>query len=92
MHLKSFQVELNNYSHVKSLTDNTTAVSYINKMGGIKSQKCNEIAKQIWLWAISQDLWLTVAHIAGKDNCQADIQSRKFNDQIEWQLQTDIFL
>lgn len=89
--LKSFQVELNNYSHVKILTDNTTAVSYLNKMGGIKSQKCNDIAKQIWLWAISQDLWLTAAHIAGKDNCQADIQSRKFNDQTEWQLQTDIF-
>lgn len=30
--------------------DNTTAVSYINRMGGIKYPKLNAIAKKIWQW------------------------------------------
>ena len=89
--LKSFENELTIYRHVKILTDNTTAVSYVNKMGGVKSQKCNEIAKSIWFWAIDHDIWLTAAHIAGKNNCEADVQSRHFNDQVEWQLNKHIF-
>ena len=37
--LKSFKIYLRNIEHVKILTDNTTAVAYINNKGGIKSKK-----------------------------------------------------
>ncbi|VDI14575.1 Hypothetical predicted protein [Mytilus galloprovincialis] len=90
--LKSFESQLKCFTHVKILTDNTTAVSYVNKMGGIKSICCNTIAKSIWFWAKKQNVWLTASHIAGTENTIADAESRKFNDQVEWQLNKDIFL
>jgi hypothetical protein len=40
---------------------------------------------------IPYKIWLTASHIAGKDNITADIQFRKFNDQVEWQLNKEIF-
>jgi ribonuclease HI len=89
--LKAFQYQLKKFNHVKILSDNTTAVSYINHMGGVKSPCCNSLAKSIWFWAKQHKIWLTASHIAGKDNITADIQSRKFNDQVEWQLNKEIF-
>ncbi|XP_071141873.1 uncharacterized protein [Mytilus edulis] len=89
--LKSFESQLKCFTHVKILTDNTTAVSYVNKMGGIKSICCNTIAKSIWFWAKKHNVWLTASHIAGTENTIADAESRKFNDKVEWQLNKDIF-
>ena len=89
--LKAFQCQLKKCNHVKILSDNTTAVSYINHMGGVKYPCCNSLAKSIWFWAKQHKIWLTASHIAGKDNITADIQSRKFNDQVEWQLNKEIF-
>ena len=42
--------------HIQMQLDNTTAVAYINSMGGSKSPPCNRIAKQIWLWAIERNI------------------------------------
>ena len=72
--------------HVKILTDNTCAVTYIRKMGGSKSMKCNEIANSIWNWCIEESVWLTVSHIPGKKNVEADKKSRIFDDHTEWKL------
>ena len=38
--------------HVQIRCDNTCSVSYLNAMGGVKSDKCNNLAKQIWSWCI----------------------------------------
>jgi hypothetical protein len=77
--------------HVKIMSDNTTAVSYINNMGGTVSLQCNKIAVEIWTWCIANDIWLTAAHIAGKENLEADQASRKFKDNLEWKLDEKIF-
>ena len=77
--------------HVKILTDNTCAVTYIRKMGGSKSMKCNEIANSIWNWCIEESVWLTVSHIPGKKNVEADKKSRIFDDHTEWKLNPKIF-
>ncbi|XP_031574344.1 uncharacterized protein LOC116308111 [Actinia tenebrosa] len=53
-------------------------------MGGCKSKECTQIAKDIWLWAISRHLWLSVAHQPGQLNAIADLLSRHFEDGIEW--------
>ncbi|XP_071153666.1 uncharacterized protein [Mytilus edulis] len=71
--------------------DNTTAVSYINSMGGIQSIECNSIARKIWIWCIEHQIWPTATHIPGKLNTKADYQSRNFNDQIEWQQNKNNF-
>ena len=33
---------------VKLEIDNTTAIAYINQIGGTKSRECNELAKELW--------------------------------------------
>ena len=35
------------HKHIRIQSDNTTAVAYINAMGGIKSADCNNMARQI---------------------------------------------
>ena len=41
------------HTHVRIFLDNTSAVSYINNMGGIHSLECNQIARTIWMWCIA---------------------------------------
>ena len=76
--------------HVKVLTDSSTAVCYLTNMGGIRSDKCDMVTKQIWFWCIESNVGLSCSHIAGKINL-ADEPSRKFNDRIEWSFCPDMF-
>jgi hypothetical protein len=66
--------------------DSLIAVSYVREQGGSKSLKCNEKAREIWLWALQRNIWLSSGHIPGKHNCQADFESRNFNEDYEWKL------
>jgi ribonuclease HI len=88
--LKSFAVKIAN-AHVKILSDNACAVAYITHMGGSQSVQCNEVANRIWHWCKDRHIWLSISHIAGKDNVEADESSRLFNDRTEWQLNPKIF-
>ena len=78
-------------SHIRVLTDNTTALAYVKNMGGVKSVACNEVAGEIWDWCEQRGLWLTIAHIPGVFNTVADYMSRNFADNLEWELSTAIF-
>ena len=78
-------------THIRVTTDNQTAMAYVRKMGGTHSPKANGIARQIWLWAVKRNNWLSVAHILGVQNVEADEKSRKFHDSGEWQLDTVAF-
>ena len=71
-------------------SDNTTTVN-INSMGGTHSIDCNSVCQGIWLCCITREIWLSAAHIPGKDNFQADKESRGFHDNKEWMLRPDIF-
>ena len=77
--------------HVKVFTDNTTALAYVKHMGGVRSQQCNDVAKQIWSWAEAQKVWITVAHIPGVFNTVADFRSRHFADNLEWEINQKLF-
>ena len=96
LELKAVLLALTAYSsksvgqHVQILLDSSTAVAYITHMGGIRSENCNALAKEIWFWCIKNNIWLSAAHIAGKRNL-ADSPSRQFNDRIEWSLTTSVF-
>lgn len=90
MAFKSFLHLIQN-KHVKVLTDNTTAVSYISNMGGTKSKDCNEITKKIWLLCRKNSIWITCSHVAGKINVLADKKSREFDDKLEWKLDINVF-
>ena len=71
-----------NFKHIGIMSDNSTAISYINKKGGQKSHDCNKIAKETWIWCISRDLHKSVAHTPGKDNFQADKILENFKMQL----------
>ena len=64
------------------MSDNTTAISYINKKGGLKSNECNKIAKEIWIWCTSRDLHKSAAHILGKN----DLRQTKILENFKMQL------
>ena len=70
--------------HIKLLLDNTTAISYVNRMGGTHSPQLNSLARVIWFWAIERKIWLSAAHIPGCENAIAE-------DNTEWTLGKAIF-
>lgn len=88
--LRTFERELTD-KHVKVFCDNTTAVTYVNEMGGTKSQACNDVAVMIWEWCIQHNAWVTCSHIPGEDNLVADAASRNFNSWHEWKLDVPTF-
>lgn len=73
-------------THILVQSDNTTTVVGINRQGSTQSTNCNTIARQIWLWAMETDNWLSAAHCPGVLNVEADLASRIFNDTTEWAL------
>ena len=76
--------------HIQLLTDNTTACSYLAKFGGRKPE-LNKLAREIWEWCITRNIHLSVAHIPGVSNKEADCLSRSYNDDTEWSLDMNTF-
>ena len=64
-------------AHVRILCDNTTAVNVLSNMGTSHSEPLNTLVKEIWEWCIQRNLWISVAHIPGKQNLIADFESRR---------------
>lgn len=91
--LLGLQTFFKDHSHaeIKVLTDNTTAVAFVNHMGGTRSAECNKIAKDIWDWCEAREIWLLAAHVPGSLNVQADGESREFLEDTEWKLNPEIF-
>lgn len=71
--------------------DNTTAVSYINRLGGPVSPQATEITKQLWLWCLERNISLRAQYLPGKDNVRADRESRVLRDRSDWMLNPEIF-
>lgn len=88
--LKSLCTTIYN-KHIGIQSDDTTTVAYVNAMGGIKSADCNDLAKQIWQWCREREIWLSVCHIPGSTNVDADTESRNTNSSTEWSLHSDVF-
>ena len=87
--LQSFVSQSN--IHVRLKLDNTTAVSYINNIGGIRSEPLNTLAKKIWHWCMSREIWLSAQYVPGDLNAEADFASRLFFEDLEWSLHPTIF-
>ena len=87
--LKCFESKLS-HKHVRLLLDNSTAVACINNMGTSHSDSCNDLTFCIWQWCIAREVWLSAAHIPGKENTAADEESRKINVDGEWKLNSTV--
>ena len=73
--------------HVRILIDNTAAVGFINNMGTSHNFQCHDMALKIWEFCISNNIWLTAAHLPGKSNIITDRESRKIlSPDPEWKI------
>ena len=70
--------------------DNTTAVAYVNRMGGTASPTLSQLTKDLWLWCMERNILLQ-AHLPGVLNSIADKESRTWSDRSEWRLSPALF-
>ena len=77
--------------HIHLRIDNTAAVAYVNKMGGLHSKNLCQLALQVWDWCLSRNLTISAEHLPGSLNQLADKESRTDSDSSEWALDTQIF-
>ena len=73
------------------MVDSTTVMTTIKQMGTCHSWENNCLAKQIWEWCISCNVWLTVEHILGKENTEAHKESPLAGKDTQWPLQSSFF-
>ena len=88
--IQSFYNEKNNV-HIFIQSDNVSAVSYINNMGGMTSVEMNNLAYDIWSWCLDRNIYISAGYLPGIENVEADFNSRHFSDSTEWMLKKDIF-
>jgi hypothetical protein len=88
--LKTFSYNFQNCEILLRI-DNTTAISYINRMGGIQYAHLNLIAKQIWTYCEGRNLHIFASYIKSAQNIIADSESRKSHSDIECELNDDYF-
>ena len=50
-------------THILIRSDNVGAVAYVRDMGGMCNSIMNDIAKQIWDFAFSHGIWLSISYI-----------------------------
>lgn len=67
-------------------SDNTTAISYVNRMGSIQYKNLSFLAREIWQWCEARNLWLFASYIKSEHNWQADEESRILPPETEWSL------
>ena len=74
---------------VRILSDNISAVAYLNHMGG-PSTALSELAQSLWAQCFEMKIQISAKYLAGKLNIQADYLSRLTN-QYEWRLHPRLF-
>ncbi|XP_057336473.1 uncharacterized protein LOC130677723 [Microplitis mediator] len=88
--LKCFAHELRD-REVLLRIDNTTAIAYVNKAGGIRHPKLSDLAREIWQWCQLRGIWPRATYIPSKLNVEADAASRVENLDTEWELSREAF-
>lgn len=71
--------------------DNTTAIAYINRMGGVQYPQLNKLARDIWNWCEERKIWVFASYIPSKENTDADRESSRSNVDTEWELGFSFF-
>lgn len=83
--ISHFNSELKN-SSVSILSDNMSAVTYVNKFGGTHSvQMCN-LAVNIWKFCLQNEIICSATYIPGVENSMADYLSRHNSCSPEFSL------
>lgn len=75
---------------VNIVSDNMTAISYINKFGGTKSDRLLSLAMRIWQHCLRTGTRLRTTFVPSLFN-PADAPSRQMTQQLEWSISQDFF-
>lgn len=78
-------------SNILIRSDNTTAISYINRMGSVKYPNLSDLTRLIWQWCELRNVWLFATYIPSTDNWMADKESRSLQPETEWTLSSKHF-
>jgi len=68
------------YHHICIKSDNSSAVAYINNMGGMTSQSMDQLAIYIWNWCTDPHLFISAQYLPGVLNSNADFMATVFSD------------
>ena len=71
------------------LMDNTTAVLYVNNMGGTISEQLVQLARDLLMWCLQREIHLVAQHLPRKLNVIAE--SRALFDRMDWMIQPSVF-
>ncbi|XP_071080813.1 uncharacterized protein [Haliotis cracherodii] len=77
--------------HIHLRMDNRSAVAYLNKKGGTKSRDLLTVAQMIWDFCLERKNIISAEYLPGKDNVEADWESRHHSDSSNWKLKTVYF-
>jgi len=88
--LRCFAAQLSN-SSILLRVDNSTALSYINRMGSIRFPLLSSLAREIWTWCADRNIFIYAAYIPSAQNCEADAESRVISEGTEWTLENRFF-
>uniref|UniRef100_A0ABD2VXB5 RNase H type-1 domain-containing protein n=1 Tax=Trichogramma kaykai TaxID=54128 RepID=A0ABD2VXB5_9HYME len=66
--------------------DNTIAIAYINKMGGVMYENLNSVTREIWQWCENRNISIFASYIRSSDNVEADEECRKLTPETEFEL------
>jgi len=73
-------------SEILLRVDNSTALSYVNRMVFIKFPTLSNLARKIWDWCAERDIFIYAAYIPSAQNIEADAESRVVSEETEWSL------
>lgn len=71
--------------------DNSTALSYVNRMGSIRFPHLSRLAREIWKWCAERNLFIYASYIPSAQNIEADAESRVISNETEWTLDEAYF-
>jgi hypothetical protein len=71
--------------------ENCCALHAINQFGSARCLVLNDLASQLWHYAIGLNRYVKAFYIPGKENVEADWASRFFEDGSDWRLETSVF-
>ena len=77
--------------HVRLKMDNTSAVAYVNHMGGTRSSLLSSKVKELWTWCLDRGIVLSAENLLGEQNVAVDLQSRSLTGSAEWKLSSKVF-
>ena len=71
--------------------DNTTAVAYINNLGGTVSRELVMLTIDLWMWCLERNIHIAAVRLPGVLNTIADTESWEMLDRTDWKLNPVIF-